>query len=489
MVAVTALKEGAADFVPKDVGFERSLPDVVARVLEKHAEARAAREEQKRLVEQVRQLEITLDAHSRDLRRALEESEVLSRVGHAVALLADLSAALDAVAEHTAQLLQAESAAVFIRRGAEDVLVSVWGVLSYPTGSKLTDFPAKLAGQFGAIATAAIRQDDEHIGWLWVGRARAHAFDDREQRMLDTVADLTALSIARWRATEKVNRLQAGNGGPGTPTAGRATLVPTEAVPEGPDAWDTPPSEAMSEPHRSESGPPTVLVVDDSDKVLLQARMTLQESMKVLTATSGRLAIEKYAATRPAVVLIDLVMPEMDGFATLVELQKLGCSTSIAIGLRGDARVHERARRAGFATVVEKPFREGELAAQVMAVLNVGEPIATNYLGDDAGYPVLTLPNPSPRTLPRLLPMLDRQLRSLAENNVDHLILDCAPVTTVTPEHVTMLVRVFSEAAMLGIRTAICAPDAGLVAKLRHILELRDARYVDTREAAKAALN
>jgi len=51
-----------------------------------------------------------------------------------------------------------------------------------------------------------------------------------------------------------------------------------------------------------------------------------------------------------------------------------------------------------------------------------------------------------------------------------------------------MPVRLHSEASALGIRTAICAADADVVTKLRQIVELRDARYVLDRDAAKRTL-
>ena len=103
--------------------------------------------------------------------------------------------------------------------------------------------------------------------------------------------------------------------------------------------------------------PRAVLVVDDSEKVLAMAKAALEQSLTVLTATSGKEAIAQYAKARPGVVVIDLVMPDMDGFATLAELQKLGQVELRRPHRRGDASLHERARKAGYTAIVEKPFQ------------------------------------------------------------------------------------------------------------------------------------
>jgi signal transduction histidine kinase/DNA-binding response OmpR family regulator len=67
----------------------------------------------------------------------------------------------------------------------------------------------------------------------------------------------------------------------------------------------------------------TVLVVDDDPSAREVAQRALQqEGWQVATAENGRVALERIAESRPALVLLDLLMPEMDGFEFLHELRR-----------------------------------------------------------------------------------------------------------------------------------------------------------------------
>ncbi len=235
----------------------------------------------------------------------------------------------------------------------------------------------------------------------------------------------------------------------------------------------------------------TVLVVDDSDKVLALAKAALEESLNVLTATSGKDAIAQYAKAKPGVVVIDLVMPDMDGFATLAELQKLGKSSCVALAVRGDAGLHEKAKKAGYLAVVEKPFQAGDLLQHVLQAAGAGaspDDVLKEYVSEDEGCPVFHLTNPAGKLAAKLLPIFGKKLRALAEDGNDKLIVDVAHLSDVTSEHVSMLVRLLSDAGTLGIRTAICAPDQQIVSKLQQIAETREARYAASRDAARQSL-
>ncbi len=235
----------------------------------------------------------------------------------------------------------------------------------------------------------------------------------------------------------------------------------------------------------------TVLVVDDSDKVLAMAKAALEQSLTVLTATSGKEAIAQYTKARPAIVVIDLVMPDMDGFATLAEIQKLGKSTCVALAVRGDQSLHDKAKKAGYHAVVEKPFHAGDLLEHVLQAGSANaspDDVLKDYVGEDGGCPVFNLPSPSSKLLAKLLPIFAKKLRALAEDGNDKLILDVAQLNDLTSEQVAGLVRLLSEAGTLGIKTAICAPDEQIVGKLRQIAETRDAPCASTRDAARQCL-
>jgi len=67
---------------------------------------------------------------------------------------------------------------------------------------------------------------------------------------------------------------------------------------------------------------PTVMVVDDEPKVCRLLRSLGEEGYHVVTATSGKRALALALAIRPDVVVLDVVMPGIDGVATLRELRK-----------------------------------------------------------------------------------------------------------------------------------------------------------------------
>jgi CheY-like chemotaxis protein len=74
----------------------------------------------------------------------------------------------------------------------------------------------------------------------------------------------------------------------------------------------------------NEQGHRSVLVVDDEPQVAWVLRFSLEhEGYRTYTASNGVEALEELEKHHPAVVVLDLMMPEMDGWAVLKEMQKL----------------------------------------------------------------------------------------------------------------------------------------------------------------------
>jgi len=259
------------------------------------------------------------------------------------------------------------------------------------------------------------------------------------------------------------------------------------------DGFDREVSKVLGAPTATPQPPvdrSAVLVVDDSDKVLEAARTALGASMKVLTALSGQEALERYKEARPGVVVVDLAMPDMDGFQTLAQLKDLGRSGFVALAVRGDATLHERARKAGYHTVLDKPFDANQLLDNVIAaagaVATPDELLAT-VLGEDGGCSVLRLPDPRSKVFGKVLPALGKRFRALVESGSDKLIVDLASVSEVNADVVKGLVGLVSEAKGVGLRTAICTPSTQVIESLKQIAETRASLY-PTREAAREAL-
>ena len=98
-----------------------------------------------------------------------------------------------------------------------------------------------------------------------------------------------------------------------------------------------------------------ILVVDDDASVRETIRRTLsQDGLKVVEAENGREALERMAERTPSLILLDIIMPELDGFGFMEELRKREEWNQIPVVVltAKDITAQERARLQGFATTV-----------------------------------------------------------------------------------------------------------------------------------------
>ncbi len=66
-----------------------------------------------------------------------------------------------------------------------------------------------------------------------------------------------------------------------------------------------------------------VLIAEDDKGICdMYATAFMRENFKVYTAKNGKIAIEKYYAKQPDIVLLDIMMPEVDGYQVLKEIRK-----------------------------------------------------------------------------------------------------------------------------------------------------------------------
>jgi PAS domain S-box-containing protein len=119
-------------------------------------------------------------------------------------------------------------------------------------------------------------------------------------------------------------------------------------------------------------GAPVLVVEDDPATRQLLSRELSRAGWRVTEAANGRVALDEVARERPAMVLLDLMMPEMDGFEFLDELRRSHSSAEIPVVVITAMTLTEADRRrlnGGVERVVQKrPLEEDTLLAEVRAL-------------------------------------------------------------------------------------------------------------------------
>jgi len=116
---------------------------------------------------------------------------------------------------------------------------------------------------------------------------------------------------------------------------------------------------------------PTVLIVDDDPKLLKMLQRTLvYENLNVLTATNGLEALPLVQAHRPDLLIVDWMMPKMDGLTLVRRLRDEENKTMVLMLTARDA-IENRVEglESGADDYLVKPFAPAELVARVHAML------------------------------------------------------------------------------------------------------------------------
>jgi DNA-binding response OmpR family regulator len=118
----------------------------------------------------------------------------------------------------------------------------------------------------------------------------------------------------------------------------------------------------------------TILLVDDEPRYLRLMEVNLQtEGYAVRTAADGQQAVESVAAAQPDLILLDVMMPVMDGFTACGRIREFSTVPIIMVTAKGEERDRVRGLDAGADDYIIKPFSAQELLARVRAVLRRAE--------------------------------------------------------------------------------------------------------------------
>ena len=115
---------------------------------------------------------------------------------------------------------------------------------------------------------------------------------------------------------------------------------------------------------------PCILAVDDDVQVLHLVRDTLEmEGYRVITADSGEAAVAAFEQQLPDLVVLDIMLPGIDGYAVCRRIRSSSQVPIIMLTGRGSDEEKVRGLDAGADDYVAKPFSVEELLARVRAVL------------------------------------------------------------------------------------------------------------------------
>ena len=114
----------------------------------------------------------------------------------------------------------------------------------------------------------------------------------------------------------------------------------------------------------------TILVVDDEPNIVELARLYLQQDgYRVETASSGSDALAKVGTTKPALVVLDLMLPDIDGFEVCREIRKKSDVPILMLTARKEDIDKIVGLELGADDYLTKPFNPRELVARVKAIL------------------------------------------------------------------------------------------------------------------------
>ena len=118
----------------------------------------------------------------------------------------------------------------------------------------------------------------------------------------------------------------------------------------------------------------TILLAEDDPDVSDLVRHVLEaEGYCVEVARDGKEALERYETCRPALVLLDVMMPRLTGFEVLARLRALDdaakCVPVLVLSARGAEEDIVKGFQLGVTDYVTKPFMIGELRARVRSLL------------------------------------------------------------------------------------------------------------------------
>ena len=113
-----------------------------------------------------------------------------------------------------------------------------------------------------------------------------------------------------------------------------------------------------------------ILVVDDEARMVRFIQLNLEhDGFQVISANNGREALEQVRSQLPNLILLDVMMPDLDGFEVLERIREQSAVPIIMLTAKGEEDDRVRGLELGADDYITKPFSPRELVSRVRAVL------------------------------------------------------------------------------------------------------------------------
>jgi len=125
-----------------------------------------------------------------------------------------------------------------------------------------------------------------------------------------------------------------------------------------------------------------IMVVDDEERMVRFIRLNLEhDGFVVFDAFNGKQAIQRLRDVNPDLILLDIMMPDLDGFEVLQMIREIGNVPVIMLTAKGEEDDRVRGLELGADDYITKPFSPRELVSRVKAVLRRTEGVSGSIHG------------------------------------------------------------------------------------------------------------
>ncbi len=114
-----------------------------------------------------------------------------------------------------------------------------------------------------------------------------------------------------------------------------------------------------------------ILLIDDSQLSRKMIRSALGNAYEFMEASNGGEGIEKYIESRPDLVVLDVIMPDMNGLDVLTELHRIDPQVKVILGTADiQPLTWEEGRKLGAMQIINKPFNPEDIRSAIDNLIN-----------------------------------------------------------------------------------------------------------------------